>query len=91
MKMARPPAGQQLNLEGRLNRPSFTSPRSPEERPELAAPATIKDSPEFDQATYRDEAHRSSVGSYYRSVAAVRQTPLNPGGTEREGDGTCGS
>jgi hypothetical protein len=25
----------------------------------------IKDSPEFDQATYRDEAYRSSVGSYY--------------------------
>jgi stress response protein YsnF len=25
----------------------------------------IKNAPEFDQATYRDAAYRSSVGSYY--------------------------
>lgn len=32
----------------------------------------IKDSPEFDEATYRDEAYRTRVGDYYTGETSVR-------------------
>ena len=32
----------------------------------------IKDSPEFDEATYRDDAYRTQVGDYYSRDASVR-------------------
>jgi hypothetical protein len=32
----------------------------------------IKDSPEFDEATYRDDTYRTQVGDYYSRDASVR-------------------
>ena len=36
----------------------------------------IKDSPEFDESTYRDESYRSEVGGYYGGRAGYGDEPL---------------